>query len=120
MKEKPYVTVVDMPYIIKERTVVDRFYNPNYGDNRVCRCSHTYYQHFDIHNNMDPRGCKYCHCYTFVEGELSKSVDVKGDPIKTVDRTHEECADCALEMIEPPQCQGHCEGPVGCSLFKSK
>lgn len=53
------------PYITKERVVVDRFYNPEYGDDEVCRCGHAYYRHFDTYEDMDPVGCKYCPCYEF-------------------------------------------------------
>ena len=53
------------PYIIKERVVVDRFYNPEYGDDEICRCGHAYYRHFDTWEDMAPVGCKYCGCYTF-------------------------------------------------------
>ena len=36
-----------------------------------------------------------------------------------VDRTHEECADCALENVEPARCAGHPAGPVSCRDFKA-
>jgi len=38
-------------------------YDPNFGDNRLCKCDHTYYRHFDSHDNMEPIGCKYCFKY---------------------------------------------------------
>lgn len=41
-------------------------------------------------------------------------------PDKRVSRYHEECAGCKLEKAEPPQCEGHCEGPVHCHLFQNK
>lgn len=53
------------PYIIKERVVVERFYNPDYGDNEICRCGHAYYRHFDSWEDMEAVGCKYCPCHTF-------------------------------------------------------
>jgi hypothetical protein len=61
MKEKPYIT--------KRRVEVhiDRFYNPNYGDARICKCGHAYYRHFDSYEENAPVGCKYCHCRTFKE-----------------------------------------------------
>ena len=46
-------------------------YNPNYGDDKLCRCGHTYYRHFDPYANMDAVGCKYCgDCYRFREPKL--------------------------------------------------
>lgn len=50
-------------------------YDPNLGDNVLCKCGHPYYRHFDTYNNMAPIGCKYaylCHCENF-----EKSVDKK-------------------------------------------
>ena len=35
------------------------------------------------------------------------------------DRTHEECATCALIYYEPPMCNGHVAGPNHCINFKS-
>jgi hypothetical protein len=37
---------------------------------------------------------------------------------KYIDRTHEECADCSNEKLNPPQCHGHIAGPSPCRLFK--
>lgn len=55
------------PYLIKEVTIKERHYNPEYGDNRICECGHTYYRHFDSWDEMRPVGCKYCNCFTFRE-----------------------------------------------------
>lgn len=33
------------------------------------------------------------------------------------DRTHEECCECTLEKVEPPQCLGHPAGETSCFLF---
>jgi len=33
-------------------------------------------------------------------------------------RMHEECEDCALQAVEPPQCEGHQQGPVACERFE--
>jgi hypothetical protein len=57
----------ERPYIVTEKIVVTRKYNPNYGDHRVCNCGHTYYRHFDTYDEMRDVGCKYCSCYTFEE-----------------------------------------------------
>lgn len=58
------------PYIIEEKTVIQREYkyNPEYGDDKICQCGHTYYRHFDTYEDMYACGCKYCRCYTFTEG----------------------------------------------------
>ncbi len=58
---------MERPYIEKKTIVVERKYNPNYGDNRVCKCSHIYYRHFDSYEDNYPCGCKYCKCYNFEE-----------------------------------------------------
>ncbi len=57
------------PYLVKEETIIKRTfsYNPEYGDDRVCICGHTYYRHFDSYEEMYPCGCKYCGCGEFVE-----------------------------------------------------
>lgn len=57
----------EKPYIIEEKVVIERKYNPNYGDHRVCKCGHIYYRHFDSYDNMEPIGCKYCDCWEFEE-----------------------------------------------------
>lgn len=59
--------MTNLPYIIKERIVVDMAYNPEYGDNRICTCGHPYHRHFDSYEDMEPCGCKYCSCDEFVE-----------------------------------------------------
>lgn len=40
-------------------------YNPDYGDDKVCKCGHKYYRHFDTYEEMYPIGCKYCACDKF-------------------------------------------------------
>lgn len=60
------------PYIIKEVVLIKREYNPDYGDNRICECGHTYDRHFDSWEDMEPVGCKYCECDEFVEIEEGK------------------------------------------------
>ena len=58
------------PYITKTRRITDRYYNPKYGDERICKCGHSYYRHFDSWEiKMDDIGCKYCGCCTFEELE---------------------------------------------------
>jgi hypothetical protein len=67
MSEKPY----------RKRRVSTTIYeyNPDYGDDRICKCGHTYYRHFDSWPNLDgetmePVGCKYCPCYKFTEDKV--------------------------------------------------
>lgn len=42
-------------------------YNPEFGDDKKCKCGHSYYRHFDTYEEMSPVGCKYCGCYDFKE-----------------------------------------------------
>ena len=53
------------PYICRYILTIDNKYNPNFGDNKICKCGHTYYRHFDSYEDMDPVGCKYCGCNHF-------------------------------------------------------
>ena len=55
------------PYVIEEKIVITKKYNPRYGDDRICKCGHPYHRHFDIYNNMIVIGCKYHDCHTFEE-----------------------------------------------------
>ncbi|MFA6198993.1 MAG: hypothetical protein WC679_01140 [Bacteroidales bacterium] len=59
MTEKPYI----------EETVTSTIYkyNKNYGDDRICKCGHSYYRHFDSWEDMNSIGCKYCCCFYFEE-----------------------------------------------------
>jgi len=55
------------PYLEGIITEQTRKYNPNYGDDRICKCGHPYYRHFDTYEDMYPCGCKYCGCRDFEE-----------------------------------------------------
>jgi len=68
MKEKPYIEQTKITTKLK--------YNPNYGDNRICKCGHPYYRHFDSYDDMRNVGCKYCSCAEFVEEEKIKQKKV--------------------------------------------
>lgn len=57
----------ELPYIEEEVVKLVQRYNPKYGDERICRCSHIYYRHFDSYEKMLAIGCKYCSCYKFIE-----------------------------------------------------
>jgi len=64
----------EYPYNIKQVVTEIRLYNPKFGDDRVCKCGHTYERHFDLHEEVDEQdvGCKYCNCSTFVENQASE------------------------------------------------
>lgn len=62
----------DTPYINKQKVIKLKYYNPNYGDDRVCICTHTYERHFDSYENMEAVGCKYCMCNHFIEKKEQK------------------------------------------------
>lgn len=51
-------------YMLAE-SIIDapRGYDPNFGDDRLCKCGHPYYRHFDTYEGMSPVGCKYCHMW---------------------------------------------------------
>lgn len=49
----------------KDYTILPKEYDHNFGDDIGCTCGHSYYRHFDSHENMRPTLCKYCDCGTF-------------------------------------------------------
>lgn len=54
-------------------------YDEKYGDDKLCKCGHPYYRHFDTYTeNMEPIGCKYCSCDNFnpINGDLPQGEDV--------------------------------------------
>ncbi len=53
------------PYLIETVVTTVRKYNPDFGDDLVCRCGHAYYRHFDTYEEMEACGCKYCDCFEF-------------------------------------------------------
>lgn len=57
----------DRPYLEVVTIETEKRYNPNYGDDRMCKCGHSYYRHFDSYEQMEAIGCKYCECYDFEE-----------------------------------------------------
>lgn len=57
--EQPYIEIISI-----EKTYI---YNPNFGDERICECGHSYYRHFDTYDKMYACGCKYCGCGEFIE-----------------------------------------------------
>lgn len=66
-EEKEEEIKEEKPYMIETITIQKKKYNPNYGDDRMCICGHTYYRHFDPWEDMETVGCKYCGCQEFIE-----------------------------------------------------
>jgi len=65
--EAELISNSDAPYLTYEYKARIQKYNPNYGDNRICKCGHPYHRHFDSWEDNEPCGCKYCGCQEFVE-----------------------------------------------------
>ncbi len=60
------------PYIFEDEVITHRHYNPYFGDERMCKCGHSYHRHFDhFETEVDyiDAGCKYCGCVDFEEVE---------------------------------------------------
>jgi len=60
---------VELPYLEIISIDISKKFNPKYGDDRICKCGHPYYRHFDTYDGMEACGCKYCECYTFEEAK---------------------------------------------------
>lgn len=58
-------------YLVEHSVIKILKYNHRYGDDRICKCGHPYYRHFDTYDEMEAVGCKYCDCYEFEEKEPS-------------------------------------------------
>lgn len=65
----------------KEKPYINGKYNPKYGNNRICKCGHTYERHFDLYDDAEPVGCKYCDCDHFIEFDPMKDINI-GDRIE--------------------------------------
>ena len=66
--EKPNVMdSINQPYLKVVSIETERKYNPNFGDNKECKCGHDYHRHFDSYEGMEATGCKYCGCNDFEE-----------------------------------------------------
>ncbi len=50
--------------------VLFNYYDPDFGDLRMCKCGHIYERHFDTYDNMAPVGCKFCECRRFAEKDV--------------------------------------------------
>lgn len=68
----------DGPYVRYEikRTVYAMGWNSKYDQDAKCVCGHAYYRHFDTYEEMNPVGCKYCDCFTFVPLQQAASFAV--------------------------------------------
>lgn len=87
------------PYLEYQYTVVQKMYNPKYGDSRLCICGHQYASHFDSYEGMRPAGCKYCGCSKFREKkpDVPKGICILcGKP--TGSDTLRVCDACALDI----------------------
>lgn len=84
-------------YLEGETIIQHREYNPDYGDNRVCICGHSYYRHFDSYNDMENTGCKYCLCTEFIEKEVKV---VMTDVEKRIEKKEEELKELLEEKNE--------------------
>jgi hypothetical protein len=81
-KEKVATLVIpsdNPPYICTEHVVVNKVHNPNYGEDRTCKCGHDYYRHFDTYADMEAVGCKYCQCWEFIEASPEEIERMKDD-----------------------------------------
>jgi len=65
--EAPIHNAPKEPYIVTQKIIEKRKYNPKYGDHKICECGHPYDRHFDGYENMKAVGCKYCDCFDFKE-----------------------------------------------------
>jgi len=63
---------MEEPYIKDKKIIIQEKYNPRYGDDRICKCGHSYHRHFDSYDKMYPCGCKYCPCFRFIESKKQK------------------------------------------------
>lgn len=66
----------------EEKPYINKGYNPRYGDNRICKCGHSYIRHFDTFEDFKPCGCKYCECYKFEEITDKDLLERASDSIK--------------------------------------
>lgn len=59
--------IEEKAYTYTQEVVTHKHYNPAFGNDKLCKCGHPYYRHFDTYENMYPIGCKYCQCGHFEE-----------------------------------------------------
>lgn len=91
-----------LPYVEKLESLNTRFsYNEKFGDDRECKCGHSYYRHFDSYEEMIPIGCKYCGCYDFKEKNHKVLVIHPKDKSTDFLKTIYEDLDCTLIDYNP-------------------
>lgn len=74
-------------------------HNPNYPADKICRCGHPYYRHFDTYDNMENIGCKYCPCYEFIplaDGE--QPVDIHKEAKQLINDTSFDQPEAGFEL----------------------
>lgn len=67
IKHEKSITTDQPPYLYSIEIEQERKQNPDFDQDALCKCGHSYYRHFDSYepeNNCT--SCKYCSCYTFV------------------------------------------------------
>jgi hypothetical protein len=67
---------------------VQNEYDKNFGDEKLCKCGHPYYRHFDTYDDMSPASCKYCKCAKFEErfAELVRISDEANEIMKNKEK----------------------------------
>jgi len=96
------------PYLMSQTIETHAAYNPNYGDDRTCKCGHPYYRHFDTYEDMKVVGCKYCECSEFREATWEDACEAcKGEGDVSVQSRHSggttksKCSRCGGSGIDP-------------------
>ena len=74
-------------------------YDREFGDYKICKCGHHYKRHFDPFEEMEPVGCKYCHCDTFEQLELKPEVEEHIERLLIASRTPED-KEAVMDYIE--------------------
>jgi hypothetical protein len=99
----------EKPYIKKRVSKTIYLYNPKYGDDRICKCGHPYYRHFDSYSDMETVGCKYCSCYIFIEEPLTNCHDCAAKPgqIHQDGCDVERCSVCGFQRLSCSCKEGH-------------
>lgn len=60
-------------------------YDPDFGDDKQCKCGHIYYRHFDTYDGMSPVGCKYCfHGDDYSENSCAGFQEIFASPTITI------------------------------------
>jgi hypothetical protein len=100
-----YKKLIETRFELANGYTIDRAYDPNFGDDRLCTCGHPYYRHFDTYEDMYPIGCKYCHSI----GEVIPNSDDPEPNDKDEDRWYDwygrqqfnyDIPDCCIEFKE--------------------